>query len=559
MRVDNLQANDVITEGGERVYSPNNKPSASDIGALPATGKAAAAISADRAGTAGALIAVDDRDVKPSTTGIGTNSKAVKAFFVANTTFPDSNRPLGSYSDLLVLDTYGDSSGGVVNAIAASKGANRLYHVQGTFMGNAWGSAHDIYTSANKPTAADVGAHPASWKPTWNDVASKPAQATRWPSWGEVTGKPSTMPPSSHTHPWSQITGQPVYTQRWPNWNEVSGKPGDLLTQATADTRYLGKNEKPDAKTLGGQVPNFYRSGESTEQLTINVGGDANTYYPVVITGTAYFAWSRFSISRGYSEPAPTTWNNATHKGGLTFTWEASGDIGWGGNDHNYRVLEFVETYSTMVAGMVLSTSGMIVWLRGGNARYHVLGPNGVAQNATVYIGTYKSSDGKSWPPRTDNSARVAEIFNRQCIRENGQVFDTGQRVYSPLNKPSAGDVGAYSKSESDGKYVRFDYSGSASYARMIDPIGGYLRSPSSGFLPYSNGSSYLGTNSWRWKEVHANAVYDSGNRVYSPSNKPTPANLGAEPALPADRKRKITYGTAAPTGGSDGDIYIQY
>ncbi|GCD10602.1 hypothetical protein [Clostridium tagluense] len=31
------------------------------------------------------------------------------------------------------------------------------------------------------------------------------------------------------------------------------------------------------------------------------------------------------------------------------------------------------------------------------------------------------------------------------------------------------------------------------------------------------------------------------------------------EPVLPIERKRKITSGTAIPTGGADGDIYMQY
>lgn len=35
---------------------------------------------------------------------------------------------------------------------------------------------------------------------SWEQVADKPVQATRWPSWSEVTGKPSTFPPSAHTH-----------------------------------------------------------------------------------------------------------------------------------------------------------------------------------------------------------------------------------------------------------------------------------------------------------------------------------------------------------------------
>lgn len=38
-----------------------------------------------------------------------------------------------------------------------------------------------------------------------------------------------------------------------------------------------------------------------------------------------------------------------------------------------------------------------------------------------------------------------------------------------------------------------------------------------------------------------------------------TPADIGAQDALPAENRRKITFGTAEPTGGADGDIYFQY
>lgn len=34
----------------------------------------------------------------------------------------------------------------------------------------------------------------------WSGITDKPATATRWPTWDEVTSKPSTFPPSSHTH-----------------------------------------------------------------------------------------------------------------------------------------------------------------------------------------------------------------------------------------------------------------------------------------------------------------------------------------------------------------------
>lgn len=34
----------------------------------------------------------------------------------------------------------------------------------------------------------------------WSYITNKPATATRWPSWGEVTGKPGTFTPSAHEH-----------------------------------------------------------------------------------------------------------------------------------------------------------------------------------------------------------------------------------------------------------------------------------------------------------------------------------------------------------------------
>lgn len=54
------------------------------------------------------------------------------------------------------------------------------------------------------------------------------------------------------------------------------------------------------------------------------VDGDANTYYPVLITqsyGNTSFAYGTYHIYRGYAEQAPASWNTSTHKGGLTFSF----------------------------------------------------------------------------------------------------------------------------------------------------------------------------------------------------------------------------------------------
>lgn len=55
--------------------------------------------------------------------------------------------------------------------------------------------------------AADVGAKPSSYTPSWNEVTGKPATATRWANWSEVTSKPSTFPPSAHTHSIANVSG----------------------------------------------------------------------------------------------------------------------------------------------------------------------------------------------------------------------------------------------------------------------------------------------------------------------------------------------------------------
>lgn len=61
----------------------------------------------------------------------------------------------------------------------------------------------------------------------WSYITNKPATATRWPSWAEVTGKPSSFTPSTHTHGLSNS----VFFLKMPSingnakWKEVFGYP----------------------------------------------------------------------------------------------------------------------------------------------------------------------------------------------------------------------------------------------------------------------------------------------------------------------------------------------
>lgn len=184
---------------------------------------------------------------------------------------------------------------------------------------------------------------------------------------------------------------------------------------------------------------------ESSAYIDFTVAGDSNTYYPVLVGGYKLYAWGVYNITRGYSWTAPDTWNTATHRGGLTLSWRWSGDTGWGGNDQTLVVEQFKETYSTMVGGMVLTTSGLVVWLRGGTAQYRYYCPAGDTASATVYLTGYTASNGTVYSSRADNSGN-SEIYSKWSLRGT-TVYSGGYETLTTGNynsySPTLAGVGA--------------------------------------------------------------------------------------------------------------------
>ncbi|WP_335989617.1 tail fiber domain-containing protein [Pseudoalteromonas sp. CH_XMU1449-3] len=191
------------------------------------------------------------------------------------------------------------------------------------------------------------------------------------------------------------------------------------MLEVTTEEAYIGLGKNKAWHTGNDST---LRGLKLTNYKNITVGGDANTYYPVLITGSAKYMFGHFSINRGYGDVAPDTWNTASHKGGLTFDFYWSGDSGWGGNDHDLRVIQFSETYTTMVGGMVLATSGLVVWLRGGGAVYRIHSEAGNQLDATAHIGTYTASNGSNYAPRTNTSNVRGEIHSRWPVRTDGKL-----------------------------------------------------------------------------------------------------------------------------------------
>lgn len=168
---------------------------------------------------------------------------------------------------------------------------------------------------------------------------------------------------------------------------------------------------------------------------TIQVGGDANTYYPVVITPVGRsvndYSYKKFSISRYYASPAPDTWNTSTHRGGLTFSFYWTCDSSWGGNDHSIKVLEFHQNYANMVADWRVTNKGtMIVWLRGGNAEYMV-GSEAVRFSVSVVLGDYADNT-TTFSPMTSTQSYSRTPNNSYVTL--AQVYPVGSIYLSTTN-----------------------------------------------------------------------------------------------------------------------------
>lgn len=132
-----------------KIYDENNKPTPADIG----LGNVNNTADNQKKVLEASILYVnpDMRDPKPNTTGIATKA-GVKSFFTRGASIGVSS----DYCDLLVMDTYTDNSGGVVNAIAFAKQHNGLYHLQAGWNSDNWASPARIYTTAFKPRVEDI-------------------------------------------------------------------------------------------------------------------------------------------------------------------------------------------------------------------------------------------------------------------------------------------------------------------------------------------------------------------------------------------------------------------
>lgn len=175
----------------------------------------------------------------------------------------------------------------------------------------------------------------------WSYITNKPATATRWPSWAEVTGKPSSFTPSTHTHglsnsvfflnmpsisgnaKWKEVFGYPVnynlllsvrINSPAPEW--CVGNYGSGILYGGSDTKGFMSSayDEPLIMWAGGNgssddsVPKWYIGIKGTHKSIYNlatIASEANAAYNL------RHSHANKSVLDGITSTLVNSWNTA--------------------------------------------------------------------------------------------------------------------------------------------------------------------------------------------------------------------------------------------------------
>lgn len=175
-------------------------------------------------------------------------------------------------------------------------------------------------TLSGKPTSFPPSAHSHKWDeitgkpavyppaaPAWVDVAGKPTTfppAAHSHSWADITGKPATFPPSAHTHAWGDIADKP--TSFPPAAHTHAGLLQFIGNVTVSETTLLSLalGMKRMTVTLAGVIPAdrlmfAALPGATNGCEAVNVYPDPNTAGRVIV---AYFT-PALGLASNYSIP----------------------------------------------------------------------------------------------------------------------------------------------------------------------------------------------------------------------------------------------------------------
>lgn len=172
---------------------------------------------------------------------------------------------------------------------------------------------------------------------------------------------------------------------------------------------------------------------------TITVAGDANTYYPVVISPSGSKTWyGRISVWKNLGSPTNSSYpgNHSNGTSSLWIMYEGRSNI-WDGNGGFYRTVYNYQGYATLVAKADAPGSGkgdLVVYLRGGGTEYTI--DTDYKSSVNIYYSkTNLYNDQYPWwvEPTTTvtNGGRVA-VNDVQYIESLKVTYIDTQRFRSP-------------------------------------------------------------------------------------------------------------------------------
>ena len=154
-------------------------------------------------------------------------------------------------------------------------------------------------------TPSSIGAASSSHNHSWSNITSGiPATATRWPSWSEVTSKPSTFTPSSHTHSISNISN--LQSSLDSKLNSSSYTASDVLTKIKSVD---GSGSLLDADLLDGKHYSDIVNGNVTSATKLQT---TRTIWGQSFNGTANVSGNMTGVG------SITASGNIVTQGGIT-------------------------------------------------------------------------------------------------------------------------------------------------------------------------------------------------------------------------------------------------
>ena len=320
-----------------------------------------------------------------------------------------------------------------------------------------------------------------------DNVESSKADKEHKHSKSQITDFPTSLP-ASDVYSWAKQSTKPSYS-----FSEITSKPTTIsgygITDALTTSNYTSYTVKKDGTGASGTwgiditgnaataanatYSNFFTGYNNT----ITVTGDADTYYPVVISTTAnkkspniITIWKDLG-----STTAPYPENHDNGSSSMLYRYDIRNYF-WDGNGGYCTTLDARYMYARLVSETEMLDKGVgnfCIWLRGGGTEYNI---NTSWYISSTDINVYYSSTNvgsSTYPvtiaPRTDIGNEG--VFNTMTIPCKVNYAATTNWATSAGSAP-ASDVKAWAKADTKPSYTGGEvtltgYSKASSYSEI--------------------------------------------------------------------------------------------